>query len=433
MLSKVNIKNQKILIYGLGISGRSCLNFLYKNNDVNIFDDNKNLKNNKNKKIFLNINQILDNKFDHIVISPGIDIKKCKLKNYLLKNKKKIITEIDIFCLNFPGNTKITITGTNGKSTVCKMLFNIFKSNKLDVRLVGNIGNPPLLEKKINKKTIFVIEASSYQIFYSKYFKTDHAAILNLNADHLERHGNLNKYADAKLKLIYNQEKNKQSYIEKNNRILTKNIKNRKIKSKINKVTYNKKDFFKKKIKNLYLLDENNLNNIHFVYLICKKFKLSDYKIFRSLNIFKGLKYRKEIIYNKKKLKIINDSKSTSFSSTVGLLSSYKNIYWIVGGLNKKGDKFILPKKYYKNIFAYIIGLNKNYFVNQFQNRIKFKFVRTLKQAILAIKKDIKYDALSKTILFSPAAASFDQFSNFEERGKLFNKLIANNLLKNDK
>ena len=145
------------------------------------------------------------------------------------------------------------------------------------------------------------------------------------------------------------------------------------------------------------------------------------------------MKYRKEIIYNKKKLKIINDSKSTSFSSTVGLLSSYKNIYWIVGGLNKKGDKFILPKKYYKNIFAYIIGLNKNYFVNQFQNRIKFKFVRTLKQAILAIKKDIKYDALSKTILFSPAAASFDQFSNFEERGKLFNKLIANNLLKNDK
>ena len=97
------------------------------------------------------------------------------------------------------------------------MLYKIFKFNNIDVRLVGNIGRPPLLEKNINKKTIFVIEASSYQISYNKYFKTDHAAILNLSADHLERHKNINNYARTKLKLIYNQDKNNHSYIEKNN------------------------------------------------------------------------------------------------------------------------------------------------------------------------------------------------------------------------
>ncbi len=207
MFAKEFFSNKKILIYGLGISGESCLKYFYKKNKVKIFDDNIHLKNERNKDLFLNEKKIYEQRFDFIVLSPGIDIKKCKLKKFLKKNIKKIITELDIFYLTFPKNTKITITGTNGKSTTCQMVFDILNSSKLDARLVGNIGKPPLLEKKISKKTIFVIEASSYQIFYSKYFKTDYAVILNLSPDHLERHGNLSKYANAKLKLIYDQKK----------------------------------------------------------------------------------------------------------------------------------------------------------------------------------------------------------------------------------
>ena len=120
------------------------------------------------------------------------------------------------------------------------MLFKIFRSVGIDARLVGNIGNPPLKEKKIKPETVFIIEASSYQIFYSKYFKTDYAAILNLTTDHLERHGNINKYAKAKLKLIINQEKKNICFIEKNNKILNKNILKSKIKSKIFRIVFNK-------------------------------------------------------------------------------------------------------------------------------------------------------------------------------------------------
>tara|TARA_Y100000590_G_scaffold403096_1_gene489461 strand:+ start:746 stop:2041 length:1296 start_codon:yes stop_codon:yes gene_type:complete len=431
MFGKKTFLNKEILIYGLGLSGKSSLQYLLKNNKITVFDDDNSLKNEKNKSFFLNKNKIFKKEFNYIVISPGIDIKKSKLKKYLIKNKKKIITELDIFYLTFPKNVKITITGTNGKSTTCKMLYSIFKSNKLDVRLVGNIGNSPLLEKKITKKTIFIIEASSYQIFYSKYFKSDHAAILNLSADHLERHGNINEYAKAKIKLIFDQDKNKQSYIEKNNFIINKIILKKAIRSKLNRLNYNKEIFFKKKIINPYLLDKNSLNNIHFVYSICKKFKLSNNKIFNSLNKFKGLKFRKQIIYNKNNLIIINDSKSTTFSSTTGLLSTYKNIYWIVGGMFKKGDKFKLYKKYFKNIKAYIIGSNKKYFENQFKNKIKFKYFGNLNNAILAIKKEMKNDTNKKTILFSPAAASFDQFKNFENRGEYFNKIIRKVILKN--
>ena len=423
MLNKTFV-NKKILIYGLGLSGNSCLKYLYKKNNIKIFDDNNSLKNNKNKKFFLDKKKILQNKFDYIVLSPGIDIKKCTLKNYLIKNLKSIITELDIFYLSYPNNMKITITGTNGKSTTCQMLYNIFKLKNLDVRLVGNIGKPPLKETKIKKKTIFIIEASSYQISYNRYFKTDFAVILNLSLDHLERHKNINQYAKAKVKLICDQEKNKLSLIDKNSPIISRQIKKKKIKSKIIKLNYNKLKYFKKKIYNKYLLDNNNLNNIHFVYEISKKFKIPDHIIFKSLNLFKGLKFRKQIIIDKPGLKIINDSKSTSFSSTNTLLSTYENIYWIVGGMFKKGDKFTLKKKYYKNVKAYIIGLNKKSFIDQFKNKIEFKYLKNLKKAILNIKNDIKKDPNNKTILFSPAAASFDQFKNFEHRGKYFNSLI---------
>ena len=110
-------------------------------------------------------------------------------------------------------------------------------------------------------------------------------------------------------------------------------------------------------------------------------------------------------------------------------MSTYKNIHWIVGGKFKKGDKFKLEKKYYKNINIYIIGTNKKFFENQFKNKIKFKYFKNLKKAIYAIKRISKKDPNKKTILFSPAAASFDQFKNFEERGNYFNKVVKRLIL----
>ena len=92
--------------------------------------------------------------------------------------------------------------------------------------------------------------------------------------------------------------------------------------------------------------------------------------------------------------------------------------------MQKKNDKFILEKKYQKNVKAYIIGLNRRYFENEFRNKINFKYLKNLKKAVLTIKNDIKNDNKNKLILFSPAAASFDQFKNFEHRGNHFNSLI---------
>ena len=152
--------------------------------------------------------------------------------------------------------------------------------------------------------------------------------------------------------------------------------------------------------------------------------------VINTANKFKGLDYRQQIIHNSKKLLIINDSKSTSFSSTVSLLESYQNIYWILGGLAKKGDKLKLKKKYFPNIKAYVYGKDRNLLINSLPNQISYKSSSTLSKIMKNLNKNIKNDNSKKVIIFSPSAASFDQFKNFEDRGKFFNKIIKNKFKK---
>ena len=426
MLELANqFNNQNILIYGFGKSGRACFKYLRKNNKIEIYDDKKSSIPKNLKKNSINKTKLASVNFDRIVVSPGIDINKCTLKKYLSKNKSKIISELDIFYLNNIKNKKITITGTNGKSTTSKLLHDVLKKHGKDVRLVGNIGNPLLLEKNIKPKTIFVIEASSYQIEYSKYFKTDFAIILNISPNHLERHRTFKNYIKSKFGLIKSQKKNSFAFIEKNNNFLKEELKKNKINSKIIKVNLKISNKIKKKIKNSYFENKNNLNNLKFVLEISKKLKLKNQKVFKVVNSFKELNFRQQILYKNKKLLIINDSKSTNFSSSINLLESYKNIYWLVGGRFKKGDNFVLNKKYYKNINAYIFGKRKKFFLKNLINKIKYKTFDNIKNALVEIIIDAKKKNLSPVnIIFSPSAASFDQFSNFEERGKNFNYLV---------
>ena len=426
MLELANqFNNQNILIYGFGKSGRACFKYLRKNNKIEIYDDKKSSIPKNLKKNSINKTKLTSVNFDRIVVSPGIDINKCTLKKYLSKNKSKIISEMDIFYLNNIKNKKITITGTNGKSTTSKLLHDVLKKHGKDVRLVGNIGNPLLSEKNIKPQTIFVIEASSYQIEYSKYFKTDFAIILNISPNHLERHRTFKNYIKSKSRLIKSQKKNSFAFIEKNNNFLKEELKKNKINSKIIKVNLKISNKIKKKIKNPYFENKNNLNNLKFVLEISKKLKLKNQKIFKVVNSFKELNFRQQILYKNKKLLIINDSKSTNFSSSINLLESYKNIYWLVGGRFKKGDNFVLNKKYYKNINAYIFGKRKIFFVKNLINKIKYKTFDNIKRALVEIIIDAKKNNLSPVnIIFSPSAASFDQFSNFEERGKNFNYLV---------
>ena len=416
---------KKILIYGFGKSGRTSYKYLNQRNECKIIDDNfKNVPFQFRSKV-LKYKKLKKNYFDYIVLSPGIDINNCKLSSYLKKNKNKVITDLDIFCLSYPKIKKITITGTNGKSTTSKLLFDVLKAHKKDVRLTGNIGKPILLETKIKNNTIFIIEASSYQLDYSKFFRSDYSIILNLSPDHLERHGNFKNYIKAKFKLIKNQSKKNYAFIESHDRFLKYLIKKNKIKSKVNRVNYKKYQKYFKLITNHYFKNNSNIKNLSFVFALSKCLKLNFRKIIEVTNKFKGLNFRQQIIYNSKKIIIINDSKSTSLSSTKPLLESFENIYWILGGQSKKGDKLKLSRKFFGKISAFIYGKDKIFFSRVLAKKIKYKISRSLNESLMLIYKDMKKNISGKkVILFSPSAASFDQFRNFEDRGKYFNKII---------
>ena len=417
--------NKKILIYGLGKSGLSSYRFLNKKNNVFLYDDFLfNIRNAEIKKKIINYKNVHKFNFDSIILSPGIDINKCKLSKYLKKNHNKIYSDLDVFS-KFYKNDCITITGTNGKSTTCQILYDVLLSQKYNVKLVGNIGNPILSVKDVKRNTIFVVEASSYQLEYSKIFKSKYAAILNLSPDHLERHKSFNRYIKAKFRLLESQSKGSLAFVNKNDYKIQKILKSGFFKCKIINVDNKKTNKFLKGISNHFFSTDSNIENLSFVLEISKALKLKKNLLKKTIQKYKGLKYRQQIVFKKKYLTIINDSKSTSLSSSIGLLTSNTNIYWLLGGIPKKGDKFFLKKKYFKNIKAYIYGKNKNFFNKTLKSKIEYENFQSLKGALKRIFKIIKKQKLiHKTILFSPCAASFDSFKNFEDRGFYFNKLI---------
>ena len=243
---------KKILIYGLGKSGISTFKFLKKKADVYLFDDNQ-----KIDYKTISLNQVIKTKFDRIIISPGIDILNCKLSKFLKKNSSKIYTDLDIF-YSFYKNTSIAITGTNGKSTTAKILYEALVDQNRDARLIGNIGNPALSEKKISKRTFFVIEVSSYQLAYSKLFSSKYAVILNISSDHIERHKNLTNYVNAKFKLLDSQTGQSFAYVKKNDDLIKQKIKKSKFKQKIYKVDTSNINKILNKLNNKYFISYGN-------------------------------------------------------------------------------------------------------------------------------------------------------------------------------
>ena len=416
MVQSSKLKELSFLVYGLGLSGTSVINFFKKKGikKFKVWDDNKKKVHIKyrSKNLIHTLNQV-----DYIVLSPGISLIKNKK---LSKFKKKIITDIDIFYLYNNESKSIVVTGTNGKSTTCKLLAHLLQKNKYKCVLGGNIGTPILNLKNFNNSFV-IVEASSFQLSHSKFIRPDFALFLNFSNDHLDWHGSKNKYLNSKLKIFRLQKK-------KNFAIISKNLKKVFIKNKFSgKLLFPKiKDYrkIKEKIKNDYLISNINEGNMSFVYTFSKLLKISEKSFFKAMKSFKGLPHRFEIFLKRENIKFINDSKATSFTAAESALCSLKNVYWILGGLPKRNDKLKLSKIKKSIIKCYLIGKNINFFKNQIKGRIDFSITKNLKNSIIKISKDIHLQQhTSKYVLLSPGAASFDQFENFEKRGEEFKRL----------
>jgi UDP-N-acetylmuramoylalanine--D-glutamate ligase len=419
MISFPKLKKMSFLVYGLGSSGQSVVRFFKKKNINNykVWDD-------KDKKLFKN-NRAVDlnnalNKVDYIVLSPGISLKNSKNKNKLIKFKKKIITDIDLFYLTNKKFKSILVTGTNGKSTTCKLIAHLLKKNKYKVNLGGNIGTP-ILDLKVKKNIYIVIEASSFQLSHSKFICPDYAFLLNITNDHLDWHKDINDYINSKFKIFSLQKKNQFAIT---NNELKKKFRKKNFLSKLINIKFKEYNKIKNRIKNVYLRSKINDVNMSYVYTFSKLLKIREKNFVTAMRSFVGLPHRYEIFLKKKNIVFVNDSKATSFEATKFALFSSKNIYWILGGLPKKNDKIILNKLNQNIVKAYIIGKNISFFKKQIKNKISYSVSKNLNNSLTEIMKDIKSRNMKDcTILLSPAAASYDQFKNFEKRGNEFKKI----------
>ena len=243
MISFSNLKELSFLVYGLGSSGQSVVRFFKKKNIKNykVWDDKdkKLLKSKRAKKL----NNVIS-KVNYIVLSPGISLKNSKNKDQLKKFKEKIITDIDLFYLTNKKFKSIVVTGTNGKSTTCKLITHLLKKNKYKVLLGGNIGKP-ILDLKLKKNSYVVIEASSFQLSHSKFICPDYALLLNITNDHLDWHQNIKTYTNSKFKIFNLQKKNQFAIIQDK---LKKNFKKRKFSG--NLIISKLKNYIKIKKKN---------------------------------------------------------------------------------------------------------------------------------------------------------------------------------------
>ena len=429
MLSLEQCSKKKFLVFGLGVSGHATLSQLKKNKaNIECWDDSKQLREKFKNKYRVN-KDWFKSSYDFIVISPGINIYSHSKKLFFYKNKNKIITYLDLFCSSIKDQKVIMVTGTNGKSTMCKLIYDLLKNSKKKVYLGGNYGTPVLDLPYKEKSAIFVLELSSYQLDYSSRLPSSVSILLNISPDHLERHQNFSKYISAKLKIFKGLEKTGIGFLD------LSSDKQSKIFNILKSEKYNQKNIELIK-KNIHHNIKDNLissplRGLHFkncLYIalqIAKLFKISKNVYLKIIKDFKGLPHRQEIIKVKNNITFINDSKATNFSSTEVALNSYKNIHWILGGLAKAKDRIIVSKFKKSILRAYIIGKNINFFLKQIKSTVKHNTSHTLKNALLsALRESKNYPSLKQVILLSPSAASFDQYKNFEHRGNTFKQLV---------
>lgn len=439
------LKDKNIAILGFGREGKSTYNFIrkyLKEQKLTILDKNEITLSDPYTKIITG-NNYLENleKYDLIIKSPGISLKDIDYHRY----EDKLTSELELILEVFSKNI-IGITGTKGKSTTSSLMYQVLKDQGHDVYLLGNIGNPIFDDiENFTNNTILVIEMSSHQLEF--VHKSPHiAVILNLFQDHLDHAGSLEHYHNNKMNIFKYQDSSDYSLYYDDDSYLTEKMSNFNSPS----VKYNirfddkKKSLNAVRIKNnkIYLADkllyedkkrklqgDHNLKNIMFIVTIAQILNLDLEKAAKTISNFKGLKYRMEYIGNYSGISYYNDTIATIPEATINAIEALKNVDTLIfGGLDRKIDyeDFIdfLANSNITNLICMPTTGTKIGEILKEKSKKNIYFVNTLEEAHKIAKSKTKK---KHSCLLSPAAASYEYFKNFEEKGKCFENIVKNN------
>lgn len=407
------LNNKRILIVGNKLSGTSAYVFA--------------LNSGGKPEFYTDDLVIRRNSFDFAVISPGVS--KHSTVYYKIKAQGiPILSELDFAYLNTLFNS-ISVTGTNGKTTVVNMVNGLLEVVGISSEKVGNIGIP---FSSLNDNTLRIAELSSFMLEQSRYFRTDYSCITNITVDHLDYHLTRENYKNAKLKLI--------SFTKKGICFDPSVIDQSLLPSRLQRITYSlgkDTDIFlddswicyREKGKTIKIIDirgmqlvgTHNIENSMSALGLCILSNGYNANYAKFLSRYRGEKYRNEFVGIINSHRVYNDSKGTNVSSVIASYKTMNGATALILGGYDKGESYRPLFDIIKNGDRIYAQGDNGLSISDGASRanIKNTYCGTLEEAIVK--------ALScgcDNVLFSPGTSSFDRFTSYEQRGKFFDDYV---------
>ena len=426
------------MIFGEGVSGRGAREVLKKMKyEIIMVDDKTGMPSDSAEELM--------DKVDIFIKSPGIPYTHLVKKAFEMK--VEVVDEIELayrYMKKAGIKTKIiAVTGSNGKTTVTSKITELLQKAGYKCEHAGNIGNSfgELICEREDLDYV-VLELSSFQLENLKEFKADIAMVINLSPDHLSRYKSEQEYFDAKFNIGKNQT---------NEDIFIYNLNDKDSMKRIEKITghklgvtvgagkeyavchitdayvvYNGKVILEKE--KLSLRGKHNLENVLFILTVAECIGIDENIVREFLYSTKPLEHRMEKFYKWKNIYFVNDSKGTNIDSTCFAIDAYEDAVLICGGKEKGLPLDELVEKIREKISeVYLIGEMTERFkeallLGGYPNK-KIHTAGDMENAVKILREKLSGDE-EKVVLLSPSTSSFDQFPNFETRGRVFKDLV---------
>lgn len=421
-------------VFGLGASGRATAQALLDAGvDVIVWDDQQGPD---EKELNAKAPELVDwSRIGAVIKSPGIPMDTPLVKMAQAHNVP-VMGDVDLLWRRDGGSgaSFIGITGTNGKSTTTALVGHVLRTCGFKVAVGGNIGTAALALPELPRNGVYVLELSSYQLETLREMQADGALLLNLTPDHLARHKTMEGYLAAKMRL-FELAKAGAVQVVGIDQLVLRDVATGKLTVSVggeaDYVAQNGRLWHGNEA--LMELDDlphlpgpHNAQNVACAYALLVPRWVSAAEFKAAVRSFKGLPHRLEKVGSVAGVQFVNDSKATNGDSTVYALQSFKNIYWICGGLPKTDGLGDCVKHLGAVRAAFTIGDATDAFADELTAHDVPSFkCHTMDIAVREAFASARTEGLDgAVVMLSPAAASMDQFKNFEHRGDVFVNLV---------
>ena len=360
--------------------------------------------------------------FDALVVSPGVPLNTHPLAAKARAAGTPILGDIELFAqagVDLPAHKVVGITGTNGKSTTTALVHHILKTAGIPTLMGGNIGLPILAQEPLPEGGVYVLELSSYQIDLTQTLDCDVAVLLNITPDHLDRYDGFEGYAASKARLFAMQSPTHEAIIGIGDAPSAQIA--RSLSARAEHLTKIAPGVCMDQSRWPSLQGPHNAQNALAAIAVAKALGVPEAAIDAGLETFSGLPHRMERVATLGGVAWYDDSKATNPESTAPALAAFPRIHWIVGG-RAKGDDLDACAPHFGNVVrAYTIGEAGPVFANVLRPHVPVAEVGTLAAAVKLAAQEAQR---GEVVLLSPAAASFDQFRDYEDRGRAFRAAV---------